>query len=157
MKLGPLIFKLRKWGGMLVIVGHDESSIHPLAWRLGTIIYKTDKKEAELYNKIKNGELREPIGDPIEGIPPSDWGANDKEASSWAWERPESDEAELTKDEVDTVAIYTAIRCKEDGLSDRATAKYVPYSRGWVNSRWSEYREDGEHVETIDTVEAVIA
>jgi hypothetical protein len=159
-KMGPLIFKIRKYGGALVIIGHDPSSIHPLAWRVGKIIEKEDKKEARVAERIKNGEIRDYVGDPITGIPRSDWGANDKEPSSWSWTRPDAaggDDEELTKDEVDPVAIYTAIRAKEDGLSDREAAKYTPYSRSWVNSRWREYNDEGLHQETLDTVEAVIA
>jgi hypothetical protein len=156
-KLGPLIFKIRKWGGSLIIIGHDESSIHPLAWRLGTIVKKEAKKKATLWNRIRNGKLKDKVGDPIEGIPASDWGANDKEASSWSWTRATEEEPEISEEEVKRVAIYTAIRAKEQGLSDRDAADYVPYSRTWVNDRWNEYQEESKHVDLVDTVEAVIA
>jgi hypothetical protein len=156
-KLGPLIFKVRKWNGSLIIIGHDESSIHPLAWRLGTIVRKESQKKATLWNRIANGQLKDRVGDPIEGIPPSDWGGSDQEASSWSWSRPDADEPELGEGEVKQVATWTAIRAKERGLSDREAAKIVPYSRSWVNSRWGEYQDGEAVVDTVDTVEAVIA
>jgi len=41
--MGPLVFKIRKYGGALIYIGHDESSIHPMLWRVGTIIKKTSQ------------------------------------------------------------------------------------------------------------------
>ncbi len=41
--MGPLVFKIRKYNGCFIYIGHDESSIHPLLWRVGTIIKKPDR------------------------------------------------------------------------------------------------------------------
>src|SRR6056297_770258 len=43
--MGPLVFKIRKYNGMLIYIGHDESSIHPMLWRVGTIIKKPDRNQ----------------------------------------------------------------------------------------------------------------
>ncbi|WP_135828952.1 hypothetical protein [Halorussus halobius] len=155
-RMGPLVFKIRKYGGTLVYIAHDESSIHPLLWRVGVVIKKTSKKEAVVADSIKSGEIRD-VQFEIEGVPPTDWQFNTLEASDWSWSE-HGDEDEWEPDEAArATAIWTAIRCKEEGMSDRETAEYVPYSHGWVNSRWTEYMQEDRHEETLARVEEVIA
>lgn len=54
-------------------------------------------------------------------------------------------------------AIWATIRCKEEGMANRDVAKFVPYSREWVRTRWNEYQKDGKHREKLAKVEEVIA
>ena len=54
-------------------------------------------------------------------------------------------------------AIWTVIQCKQEGMSDRETAKFVPYSYVWVNYRWKEYQKEGKHTEALSKVEERIA
>lgn len=154
-KMGPLVFKIRKFNGMLVYIAHDESSIHPLLWRVGTIIKKTDKKTAVIADKIKNGELRG-VSDPIEGVPPTDWRYNDKDPSPWSWTDTGGEETPEPGEVAYDVAVWTVNRLKKDGYSDRDTAEYVPFGKSWVNDRWNEI-QDGEHRSAMDRVEAVTA
>jgi len=102
-------------------------------------------------------ELRD-IEAEIQGTPLTDYQYNTKEASDWSW----SDYGEETDDmEADEsarmTAIWTVIQCKQEGMSDRETAKFVPYSHGWVNSRWKEYQKEGKHTEALSKVEERIA
>lgn len=158
-KMGPLVYKIRKYNGALIYIAHGEKSIHPLLWRVGKIVKKTDLKRAVVANRVQGDQLAG-VEMEIEGIPQTDWTFRTGEPSSWAWERHGSSEEgeEIEPDEAARqTAIYTAIRCKQVGMSDRDTADFVPYSHGWVNSRWEEYNEDVAHRETLDTVESVIA
>ncbi|MCU4743383.1 hypothetical protein [Natronoglomus mannanivorans] len=157
MKMAPLVYKIRKYGGALIYIAHGERSIHPMLWRVGTIVKKTSQKKAVIADSISNARLADIQGE-IEGVPPTDFRYNTKEASDWSWSSfgDETDDLEASE-AAKMTAIWTVIRCKEEGMTDRDTAKYVPYSHGWVNSRWNEYRNDGLHADTLDKVEEVIA
>jgi hypothetical protein len=159
-KMGPLVFKIRKYGGFLIYVGHDESSIPPILWRVGVIIKKTSKKKAVVAERIKNGEVRDKLPfSPIVGIPQTDWRYRTKEASSWSWTRDDSEDDERTPEPGDVAyatAVYTVREAMKGGASVRETAKYVPFGKTWVSDRRQEI-EDGEHANTVDMVESVIA
>ena len=155
-KMGPLVFKIRKYNGLLIYVAHDESSIHPLLWRVGVIIKKISKKRAIVADKIKSGEIRDERFR-IDGIPQTDWRYDTKDPAVWSWSESEEEGTPEPGSVAYDVAIWSVVRCKKDGLSNRETAKYVPYSHGWVGKRWKEYNEGGEHRETISTVEAITA
>ena len=152
-KMGPLVYKIRKYNGTLVYIAHDESSIHPLLWRLGVIVKKEDKKTATAYDRVTNGNLR---GEKwtVEGVPETDWRYNDKEATSWAWTDADGDEEPEPGEIAYDVAVWTVRECKQDGLTHRDTAKYVPFGKSWVGNRWPEI-QDGEHTDALDRVEAL--
>jgi len=154
-KMGPLVYKIRKYNGMLIYIAHDESSIHPLLWRLGVIIKKESQKEAVVADRIKSGQLKDKRFT-VEGVPPTDWRYNDKEGSSWSW-TDEDDGEEPDPDEVAyDVALWTVRECKRDGLSHRDTAEYVPFGKSWVGDRWPEI-QDGQHDAALDRVRAITA
>ena len=155
-KMGPLVFKIRKYDGLLIYVAHDESSIHPLLWRVGVIIKKTSKKQAVVADSIKNGEIRDERFR-IDGIPQTDWRYDTKDPAVWSWSETEEEETPEPGSVAYDVAIWTVVRCKKDGMSNRETAKFVPYSHGWVGKRWNEYNVGGEHRDTISNVEAITA
>ncbi|UTF52823.1 hypothetical protein [Natronosalvus rutilus] len=157
MKMAPLVYKIRKYGGALIYIAHGERSIHPMLWRVGTIVKKVSQKKAIIADSISNAKLADIQGE-IEGIPPTDLRYNTKEASDWSWSRFGDETDEMNADEAARLtALWTVIRCKEEGMTNRETAKFVPYSHGWVGSRWREYRDDGEHVDAISKVNEVIA
>jgi hypothetical protein len=154
-KMGPLVFKIRKYGGTLFYIAHDEASIHPLLWRLGVIVKKESQKKAVVAESVKNGELRG-TEDPIVGVPQTDWRYRTEEASSWSWTTTDTDEEPEPDEVAYNVALWTVRECQENGLSYRETAKFVPYGKSWVSDRASEI-EEGEHIEAMDTVEALTA
>mgnify|MGYP006271984061 CR=1 FL=1 len=155
-KMGPLVFKIRKFNGTLIYVAHDESSIHPLLWRVGVIVKKTSKKQAIVADSIKNGEIRDERFR-IDGIPQTDWRYDTKDPAVWSWADSEEEETPEPGSVAYDVAVWTVVRCKKDGLTNRETAKFVPYSHGWVGTRWREYEKDGKHRDTISNVEAITA
>jgi len=156
--MGPLVFKVRKYGGALIVIAHDESSIHPLLWRLGVIVKKESKKKATIWDRVTNGELRGKIGE-FEGVPPTDWRYNDKEASSWSWQKTsdDSDEPEVAEMDVKRVSMWTIAQGKEEGKSNREIAKNVPYSHTTVGNWWEEYQNGGDKREWVSDVDAAIA
>jgi hypothetical protein len=154
-KLGPLVYKIRKYNGMLIYVAHDESSIHPLMWRLGVIVKKLDKKTAVVADRIKGGDLQDKQFE-FSGIPPTDWRYDTLDESEWSWTTGE-DGDDLEPDEVAyDVAVWTVKECKQDGMTHRETATYVPFGKSWVSDRWQEI-QDGEHSDAVDRVEALTA
>ncbi|WP_252698296.1 hypothetical protein [Natronosalvus vescus] len=157
MKMAPLVYKIRKYGGALIYIAHGERSIHPMLWRVGTIVKKVSQKKAIIADSISNAKLAGIEGE-IEGIPPTDFRYNTKEASDWSWSRYGDETDEMNADEAARLtALWTVIRCKEEGMTNRETAQFVPYSHGWVGSRWREYRDDGKHLDAISKVNEVIA
>ena len=160
--MGPLVFKIRKYNGALIYIGHDESSIHPLLWRVGTIIKKpdrNDKGKAIVAERISGGKLQDVDPRPLKGIPPADWEPHTNDEADWSWTAPSSDgdEPEISKEEVKRVAAWTMETCREQGMSPRETAEFVPYSHTTVRNWWKEIDEGGEKAEWVSTVEQVIA
>ncbi|MFC7115846.1 hypothetical protein ACFQH2_14045 [Natronoarchaeum sp. GCM10025703] len=155
-KMAPLIYKIRKYGGAMIYIAHGERSIHPMMWRVGTIVKKTSKKKAVVADAIRGGQLAD-VEFEIDGIPPTDWRFNTKEASAWSWSEYGEETDEMDADEAARqTAIWTTIRCKEEGMANREVEKFVPYSREWVRTRWNEYHDEGKHSETLAKVEEVI-
>lgn len=158
-KMGPLVFKIRKYGGALIYIGHDESSIHPLLWRVGTIIKKTSKKSAVVADRISGGSLQDVDPRPLEGIPPTDWGFHTQDEADWSWSKPSSDKDgdTMPEEEVKKVAMWTMVECRKAGLSPYQSAEYVPYSDTTVRNWLEEYDDDGEKANWVSEVEGVIA
>ncbi|QLH77185.1 hypothetical protein HZS55_07705 [Halosimplex rubrum] len=154
-KMGPLVFKIRKYNGILIYIAHDPSSIHPLLWRVGYIIQKQSKKQAVVADRIKSGEVRDELFR-IDGIPQTDWRYDTKDPATWSWTGAEDEENPEPGEVAYDVAVWTVRACKEDGLSHRETAKYVPFGKSWVGNRAPEIA-DGEHDGALDRVEGIIA
>ena len=55
-KMGSLVYKIRKYGGALIYIAHGESSIHPMLWRVPTIIEKKSKKRAVVADRVSGGK-----------------------------------------------------------------------------------------------------
>ena len=160
--MGPLVFKIRKYNGALIYIGHDESSIHPLLWRVGTIIKKpdrNDKGKAIVADRIAGGKLKDVDPRPLKGIPPADWEPHTNDEADWSWSAPSSDDdgPAIGEDEVKRVAAWTMEACREQGMSPRETAEFVPYSHTTVRNWWKEIDEGGEKADWVSTVEQVIA
>jgi hypothetical protein len=157
-KMAPLVYKIRKYGGALIYIAHGPKSIHPLLWRVGTIVKKTSQKRAIVADRIESNQVAD-IQFELAGIPPTDWRCDTSEASPWAWDDHEQEKQNELDAEAAArqMAIWTVIRCKETGMANREVAQYVPYSCEWVGSRWREYRDDDAHRETLATIEGEIA
>jgi len=158
-KMGPLVFKIRKYGGALVYIGHDESSIHPMLWRVGTIIKKTSQKQAVVADRISGGSLKDVDPRPLEGIPPTDWGFHTQDEADWSWSAPSGDKSDgsMPEEEVKKVSMWTMVECRNAGLSPYQSAEYVPYSDTTVRNWLEEYDDGGEKADWVSEVEGVIA
>lgn len=155
-KMGPLAYKIRKYGGSLIVIGHDGKDVHPLIRELGHAVHKEGLKEATFYEDVKNRSGERPILQ-VSGIPETDYRYDDSEPTAWSWsKRGEDDEAE-PEEWAREVAIYTAIMAKREGLSNRKAAKFVPYSYKWVGNRYNEWKDGEEHQDVISHVEEEIA
>lgn len=161
--MGPLVFKIRKHNGALIYIGHDESSIHPLLWRVGTIIKKTSKKTAVIAERVSNGKLRDVDDQELAGIPPTDWQYRTEEESEWSWNRPASakdePEQDLEDEAVKQVAMWTIKTCvRDEGMSANEASAYVPFSTTTVYNWLEDYDEgDSEKREWVENVERVMA
>ncbi|ELY97909.1 P-loop NTPase family protein [Natrialba asiatica] len=159
-KMGPLVFKIRKYGGALIYIGHDESSIHPLLWRVGTIIKKTSQKTAVVADRVSGGKLVDVDPRPLEGIPPTDWNFHTQDEADWSWNAPKGDEKDgdaIAEEDVKRVAAWTMEECRRQGMSARETAEFVPYSHATVSNWWKDIDEGGKRADWVNTVEQVIA
>jgi hypothetical protein len=81
-KLGPLTYKIRKYGGSLIIIGHDGRDVHPLVRELGVCVHKEGLKEATFYEDVRNRKGVNPIFS-VSGISETDWRYDDKEPTTW--------------------------------------------------------------------------
>jgi len=109
--MGPLVFKIRKYGGALIYIGHDESSIHPMLWRVGTIIKKTSQKirgrrRSRLERQSGRRGSAPARGDPADRLELQ----HTKDEADWSWSAPGGDE----NDEAIAERRETS-RCLDDG------------------------------------------
>jgi len=161
--MGPLVFKIRKYNGALIYIGHDESSIHPMLWRVGTIFKKPDRKnrgKAIKAERISGGKLQDVDPRPFTDIPPADFEPHTNDEADWSWTAPAGEDPEETigEEEVKQVAMWTIKTCVEEGMTAHQASNYVPYSDTTVYNWLDEYESgDSEKVEWVETVERVIA
>jgi len=157
-KLGPLTYKIRKYGGSLIIIGHDGKDVHPLVRELGVCIHKEGLKDATFYEDVKNRRGRGELFS-VTGIPETDWRYDDKEPTTWSWSSSDDGEDVDPKSMTRRVAIYTVIAAKgaEPDKPNHEIAEFVPYSDEWVRKRWNEYQHDGEHRDVVGEVEGLTA
>jgi len=154
--MAPLLYKIRKYGGALIAIAHGPKSVHPLLWRVGVIVKKVSQKKAIIADSITGSSISDIRGE-IEGVPPTDWTYDDKEASSWAWSESEDEDDALDELAVKKTAMWTMVRGEEAGKSPREIAENVPYSHTTVNNWLSEYDEGGEKRSWVSDVEAIVA
>lgn len=160
-KMGPLLFKIRKYGGAIIIIGHDPKSVAPLVRELATIIVKEDLKTATVGDRITDdGRLRGTRGKPIEGIPATDLRYNDKEPTSWSWDDPRSDDPDEDLEEaIEAVAMWTIVqgREREEPFEWKEIAKSTPWTYSTCSKRYSRYKDEGQYAEMVKQVDRVIA
>ena len=157
-KLATMCYKIRKYGGSLIIIGHDGKDVHPAVREMCTAFHKTGKKTGQFYREVKNRKGRDPITQPLEGIPlpQKRWQPNTYDLADWSWRTGEDDGIE-TEDAFEQMAIWTVIQCKQDGLSDRDTAGFVPFGKSKVNRVWNDYQDGTRYQDVADTVTEVFA
>lgn len=149
-KLATLVYKIRKFGGALVIIGHDGKDVHPAVRLLCKVLHKTSKKKARFYDTVKSREGRDPITPAIEGWPDSMWKPNDKDPAPWSWSI--NDEEDMDEIPPREWAIYHAIRARQAGVSVSDTADTVGYSDGWVSTRMGNFEDGKEEYEIVNRV-----
>ncbi|OIB56223.1 ATP-binding protein [Natrialba sp. SSL1] len=157
-KMGPLVFKIRKYNGLLVYIAHDESSIHPLLWRVGYIIKKSSTKQATVADRIKSGEIKDKMFD-IDGIPQTDWRYDTKDPAVWSWGSADDDNAGLDPDTVEAVDMYTIVRNREcaDPVAYRDLAEFTQWDASTCSRRYNAYAEEGKYAEMVQQVAEIIA
>ncbi|QLC33638.1 ATP-binding protein [Halarchaeum sp. CBA1220] len=156
-KMGPLAYKIRKYGGALIVIGHDGKDVHPLIRELGKAIHKEGLKDATVYDDVQNrrgkGEILQ-----MTGIPETDYRYDDGEPTAWSWSNGDDEDLEYD-DVVEDVAMWTIVneREKEDPLAYRKLAKKTPWDASTCSRRWKRYKEDGKYVDAVQRVEDIIA
>ena len=99
-KLSPMVYKIRKSGAGLIIIGHDGKDVDPSVRTLATCIrkYRENNKKARVFDDVKERDgVNEYSFSPIKGIPKTDWTYDDKEATEFQWTESEDDENESAK------------------------------------------------------------
>jgi hypothetical protein len=146
-KMGPLAYKIRKYNGSLIVIGHDGKDVHPLIREMGKCINKEGKKRATFYDDVKN---RSGVGEDetFEGIPPTNWRYDDKEATDWSWSRGDEDEEIEPETARKWAKIASVCLARDQGVSNLDAANHVDRSAGWASEKYSEY-QDGEHTEAV--------
>lgn len=157
-KLAHLGYKIRHYGGSLIVVGHDGKDIAPSIRELCTIAEKVDKKHVRFYESIKERTPRNPLTPEMKGVPLPDneWRPHTRDDADFYWTDEAGDEPSPKRVARES-AIYNVIKGKEAGMSNREIAKFVPYSYKWVGNRWNEYTYEGEHDEIVSQVEEITA
>lgn len=162
--LGPLIFKIRRFisnDGLVIWIGHDKGDVHPLFRAIAQYVEKQSTKNFEVFESVSNRSGVDSI-ESFENVPIGNYDVNGQEKPDFDL-NPDGEEnidedADAGPDDAEVAAIirqssiYTLVKCKQDGESARDIEKRIPYSRTWINNRWSEF-EDGEHDSTVAKIE----
>lgn len=165
LKLAVLVYKIRKFGGAVIIIGHDGKDLHPAVRELCKVLHKESKKKARFYATIKNRQGKDPLTPKISGWPDSKWSPNDKDPAPWSWSSGNDEDAEeITRESAfRELAVWTVVQAKTrnpDQPPSNATiaSEHLQglYSAEWVRRRWNEY-DRGELGETVAKVQEVIA
>jgi len=157
--MGPLAYKIQKYGGALIIIiiGHDGKDVQPLIREMGVCVHKEGLNRATFYRDVKQ---RSGVGElaTVEWIPETDWRYDDKEATAWSWhEHGDGEDGLETEEAAENCHLWTVRECYREGLLARELAKFVPYSRDWMNRRFN-WIEDGEFPdEMADAAEELTA
>jgi hypothetical protein len=159
-KLATLIYKIRKYGGSILIIGHDGKDLHPAVRELCQVLHKTEKESARFYESIKNRSGKDPITPEISGWPDTKWNYEDLDPAPWDWSRKSGEDGgeaasgditrELAYKEM-SIALVVKERQSENPLSHAKIANQKlngAYSAEWVRKKWKEY-EAGHHREIV--------
>lgn len=159
-KLATLIYKIRKYGGSIIIIGHDGKDLHPAVRELCQVLHKTEKESARFYETIKNRSGKDPITPEISGWPDTKWDYEDLDPAPWSWSRDSGEDGveggagditrELAYKEM-AIALIVKERQSESPLSHAKIAKQKlngMYSPEWVRQKWNEF-EAGHHREIV--------
>jgi len=122
--MGPLAYKIRKYGGSLIVIGHDRKDVHPLIRELGTAIHKEGLKEATFYQDVRNRRGHRPIMS-VTRIP-RDRLAVRRQRSRRPGSQSGDDEEDVEYDDViEDVAMWTIVneREREGPVAYRQLAK----------------------------------
>ncbi len=166
-KLATLVYKIRKYGGALIIIGHDGKDVHPSIRLLCTVLEKESKKQARFYNTVKNRKGKDPITPEITGWPDSKWSPNDKDPAPWSWsddaneESADSDGHIAREEAYREMAIWTVINERTGSGQPLSFEKIADrrldglFSAEWCRQRWNEY-DGGQHGEVVGNVTEAI-
>lgn len=150
-KLGPLLYKIRKYSGSLIIIGHDGKDVHPSVRELAYGIHKTGKKNAVIYHTVENRKGRDKIQE-VTGINPTQYTFDTDEVTEWSWSSDVKSEDDLEReamrlaeeiaedeaeDRVKAELMEIARSMRREGHSLRCVAEYLPVSRQTV-SDWTD-------------------
>lgn len=171
-KLATLVYKMRKFGAAIVIVGHDGKDLHPAVRELCLVLHKKEKKVARFYESVNNRKPKGPLTPEINGWPDSMWKPNDKDPAPWSWDDGSSDDPvengeHIARDDAfRELAIWTVIHertrdlaADEERLSfDKIAARRLDgaFSGEWCRRRWNEY-DEGDHGEVVGNIQQAIA
>lgn len=171
-KLATLVYKMRKFGAAIVIIGHDGKDLHPAVRELCMVLRKKDKKIARFFENITNRNPKDPITPKITGWPDSMWKPNDKDPAPWSWadgsddDTAENDDHIAREEAFRQLAIWTVINERTRELEDdekRLSFEKIAqkrldgaYSGEWCRRRWNEY-DDGQHGEVVGGIQQAIA
>ena len=146
-KFAPLVYKIRKTSGGLVVVGHDGRDVHPALRSVGDVVRAESKKRMVVANDVKNRGLQDVLFE-VSGVPDTNMTFDTTEASTWSWEeQPESEEDELLRlaeeraeDMVEEeVEALVGMIASETSVSQSELARAVGYSQSWVSERQRGY------------------
>lgn len=166
-KLATLVYKIRKYGGSLIIVGHDGKDIHPAIRELCTIMHKKNLKTAQFFRNVVERQGRDPLTPELGGWPDTKWSVNDRDLAKWSWDDGSGDsdgengEESVTQElEFRDMAIWTVVRerQKDDPLGHQKIAEKRlegAYSGEWCRRRWKDWQQ-GKLREEVGRVEEQI-
>ncbi|NUC74775.1 hypothetical protein HTZ84_21160 [Haloterrigena sp. SYSU A558-1] len=131
-QLSSMIKLIRKNDGSIIIIGHTGKDLHPDIRRLADYVEKESKKELAVFETVEEAEGQDEKFD-LDGIPPTSWTYDTKEASSWEWATDEEDEG----------PDLLEIACKvyiNSNMNQRDVADLFEMSASQISQNYQQYK-----------------
>ena len=133
-QLSSMIKLMRKNGGNIIIIGHTGKDVHPDVRRLSDFVQKESKKEAVVFEDVREGAGND-MKFELSEIPPTSWRFDTKEESTWEWASGGAGGKDMTQIACE---VYLAMK---DGKrkTQKEVAEMFDISQSKISQNYQEY------------------
>jgi flagellar motor protein MotB len=133
-QLSSMIKLMRKNGGNIIIIGHTGKDVHPDVRRLSDFVQKESKKEAVIFEDVREGKGSDKKFE-LSEIPPTSWKFDTNEESTWEWASGAAGGKDMTQIACE---VYLALK---DGKrkTQKEVAEMFDISQSKISQNYKEY------------------
>lgn len=134
-QMRSMIRLIRKHNGNMIIIGHDGKDLHPTIRELADYVEKEDKKEAAVFEAVRNREGEDQKFE-LEAIPKTNLYYDTKEATTWEWATDEDEDGV----DYDKIIGRCYATMKDHGYTQKEVGDIFEVTQSKVSSAYQEYK-----------------